>query len=181
MSSTPPAPPSLWDFSVQLYGQPGVADACLSLQEQHGLDVNLLLFGIWSDLFGNGGLDLEAFERITREASAWRDQVIIPTREARRAAKRGHPSLTASESEAVYRRMLDTELALEKTEQTIIERIAADAANVRPVVASEPGAPSRFLDWYLDDARVIATQEVCQSLETIASKSRAFGKFRLDQ
>ena len=34
---------SFWDFSVGTYRRPGVADACLSLQDRYGLDVNVLL------------------------------------------------------------------------------------------------------------------------------------------
>lgn len=33
----------LWQFSEQHYGRPGVAQACLQLQEEHGANVNLLL------------------------------------------------------------------------------------------------------------------------------------------
>ena len=37
----------LWEFSLKLYAEPGVAASCLSLQDQHGFDVNLVLFCIW--------------------------------------------------------------------------------------------------------------------------------------
>ncbi|PSJ44165.1 TIGR02444 family protein [Zobellella endophytica] len=33
----------LWQFSEQHYGRPGVAQACLQLQDEHGANVNLLL------------------------------------------------------------------------------------------------------------------------------------------
>ena len=36
--------------AAALYAQPGVADACLKLQDEFGLDVNLVLFCIWSRL-----------------------------------------------------------------------------------------------------------------------------------
>ena len=36
-----------WRFSLQFYRQPGVADACIALQEEAGVDVNLLLFLLW--------------------------------------------------------------------------------------------------------------------------------------
>ena len=37
-----------WAFSLEVYGRPGVAPACLALQDRHGLDVNLLLFCCWA-------------------------------------------------------------------------------------------------------------------------------------
>ena len=36
-----------WRFSLQFYRQPGVADACITLQEQSGVDVNLLMYLLW--------------------------------------------------------------------------------------------------------------------------------------
>jgi uncharacterized protein (TIGR02444 family) len=36
-----------WRFSLRLYRAPGVGDACIVLQEETGVDVNLLLFLLW--------------------------------------------------------------------------------------------------------------------------------------
>ena len=36
-----------WQFSLRFYRLPGVAEACIELQEQAGVDVNLLLFLLW--------------------------------------------------------------------------------------------------------------------------------------
>jgi uncharacterized protein (TIGR02444 family) len=36
-----------WDFSVRTYGRPGVAEACLALQNRDGADVNMLMFAAW--------------------------------------------------------------------------------------------------------------------------------------
>ena len=48
---TAPASPSagspFWRFSLRFYRLPEVADACITLQEQAGVDVNLLLFLLW--------------------------------------------------------------------------------------------------------------------------------------
>jgi uncharacterized protein (TIGR02444 family) len=55
----PPTPPNraskgaesegaaFWRFSLALYARPGVADALIALQDRAGLDVNLILFGLW--------------------------------------------------------------------------------------------------------------------------------------
>ena len=48
---TAPASPSagspFWRFSLRFYRRREVADACITLQEQAGVDVNLLLFLRW--------------------------------------------------------------------------------------------------------------------------------------
>ena len=38
---------NLWEFSLSVYGKSGVPDACLTLQNSHCLDVNLVLFCLW--------------------------------------------------------------------------------------------------------------------------------------
>ena len=48
---------AFWDFSLEAYARPGVAPACLDLQERHGADVNLLLFACWLSASGRGALD----------------------------------------------------------------------------------------------------------------------------
>lgn len=42
----------LWDFALALYAKPGVEAACLTLQEEAGLDVCELLFHCWLYSFG---------------------------------------------------------------------------------------------------------------------------------
>src|SRR5260221_13755017 len=40
----------LWRFSLRFYRRPGVADACIALQDGCGGDVNILLFFLWLPL-----------------------------------------------------------------------------------------------------------------------------------
>ena len=49
MSDTAPSSQGspFWRFSLQFYRLPKVADACIALQEEAGVDVNLLLFLLW--------------------------------------------------------------------------------------------------------------------------------------
>ena len=36
-----------WRYSLKFYGQSGVSDACIALQDGFGVDVNLLLYLFW--------------------------------------------------------------------------------------------------------------------------------------
>ena len=45
MSSSSARP--LWDFSLEVYGRPKVAETCLRLQDEFGVDVPVLLFAAW--------------------------------------------------------------------------------------------------------------------------------------
>ena len=73
---------SFWGFSVETYRKAGVAEACLSLQERHGIDVNVLLYCCW---YGStrGELDPPAMERILSFADPWAEHVVRPLRAAR--------------------------------------------------------------------------------------------------
>ncbi|MGI9450060.1 MAG: TIGR02444 family protein [Geminicoccaceae bacterium] len=72
-----------WDYSLSLYGRPGVERACLELQRRHGLDVNLLLFSFW---LADRGVELdEATLALAEQAvSTWHVEVIRPLRALRR-------------------------------------------------------------------------------------------------
>ena len=37
-----------WRFSIKFYGMPGVAPACIELQDQAKVDVNVLFFLLWN-------------------------------------------------------------------------------------------------------------------------------------
>jgi uncharacterized protein (TIGR02444 family) len=71
-----------WRFSLAVYGRPEVPPACLTLQEMHGLDVNLLLFACFAGVRGRAltGQDLEILEAA---AGPWHTQVVRPLRGAR--------------------------------------------------------------------------------------------------
>ena len=76
-----------WNYSLGLYAQPQVRDACLVLQDEHGLDVNLVLFCIWSGLAGPGQLEDAELNQAIARAARWQTDVVEPLRHIRRALK----------------------------------------------------------------------------------------------
>ena len=58
-----------WPFSLEVYRQPGVESACLSLQETAGLDVNALLFCCWTGAVGYGTLSELEMKAVISAAS----------------------------------------------------------------------------------------------------------------
>jgi len=73
---------SFWDFSVRTYRTPGVPDACLSLQNDYGADVNMLLYCCWVGVYV-GQFEHELFERASRFSAAWANHVVVPLRSVR--------------------------------------------------------------------------------------------------
>lgn len=71
-----------WNYSVATYSKAGVAEACLHLQEQLGIDVNVLLYCCWYGCT-RGTLDGATMERILLFAEPWAENVVRPLRAAR--------------------------------------------------------------------------------------------------
>ncbi len=102
-----------WRFSLAVYSRPEVPPACLTLQDMHGLDVNLLLFACFSGTCGRvlTGQDLEILEAA---AAPWHAQVVRPLRGARTWMK----AQSMSEAEGSLRETIKAlELEAERIEQ----------------------------------------------------------------
>ncbi|WP_193073331.1 TIGR02444 family protein [Pseudomonas sp. FME51] len=75
---------SLAEYAGQLYAQPGVETLLLSLQDEAGEDVLLLLTACW---LGSRGVaaDQALWQSLHARQSPWRQQVIEPLRQVRRS------------------------------------------------------------------------------------------------
>jgi uncharacterized protein (TIGR02444 family) len=79
-----------WTFSLNCYARPGVAEACLTLQDAHGLDVNLLLYALWlADR--DQQLTPGHYQSLTEAVLPWHREVVAPLRQLRRQW-RGKPA-----------------------------------------------------------------------------------------
>jgi len=85
----------LWDFALTLYAKPGVEAACLTVQEEAGLDVCELLFHCW---LYSCGLEAKpaALARQREQRCFWQHRVTAVLRELRRDLK-----ASAAERESV--------------------------------------------------------------------------------
>ncbi len=110
MSAFPENP--FWQFSLQVYAAPGVAEACLALQDRHALDVNLLLFACWAGASGHS-LDRSAFRRLRAASEPWQREIVAPLRRARRALK----PYPGAEEAALRKSLQEFELQAERLEQ----------------------------------------------------------------
>ena len=105
-----------WRFSLQFYRRPGVAEACIVLQEESGVDVNLLLFLLWHATQQRrlSAPDIAALEQ---KIAAWREQTVIPLRAIRRALKTPPALVEAGTAEAFRTRIKAVELEAERLQQ----------------------------------------------------------------
>ena len=122
-----------WRFSLQFYRMPGVADACIALQDEAGVDVNLLLFLLWNASLGRQ-LSRADVEDVERQVAEWREGVVIPLRELRRHLK-FPPSLIHKDAAEAYRtRIKRVELEAERLQQEALFALAQAAPPGRPAL-----------------------------------------------
>ena len=120
------APNPFWRYSLRVYRQDGVEQACLALQDDYGADVNLLLFCGWVASEGRC-LDGRRLRRAVARVRDWQSRVIVPLRQARRAHKRlaGAAGPASDSARSQHRRLLALELELECVEQSLLAELAA--------------------------------------------------------
>jgi uncharacterized protein (TIGR02444 family) len=144
-----------WRFSLGFYRMPEVADTCIALQDQAGVDVNLLMFLLWNATQGRQASkgDVESLERRVGE---WRNAAVIPLREIRRRLKSPPAVVDAATAEVFRTRIKAAELEAERLQQEAMYPLAqgfgapasspADAARVSvasyQAICSKPFPPA---------------------------------------
>ena len=88
---TPVSKSPFWRFSVKFYAVPGVAQACIELQDQARVDVNVLFFLLWNATQGRA-LNAADVTKVEEAIGPWREMTVVPIRNVRRALKSPPPS-----------------------------------------------------------------------------------------
>jgi uncharacterized protein (TIGR02444 family) len=115
---------AFWDFSLAAYARPGVAPACLALQERHGADVNLLLYACWLGASGRGALEAGRLAEAEALVGGWHRDVVRSLRGARQRLK-ANPDPAPPELALSLRRKLGAlELEAEHLEQLALAGLA---------------------------------------------------------
>ena len=110
----------LWAFSLRFYARPTVSEHCLALQDAAGADVNLILLLVHAAASGRV-VTAEQVAWLDHACSQWRDTVIRPLREARRAVR----SSQVDDTRDLYADLKATELAAERIAQGLLARAFA--------------------------------------------------------
>jgi uncharacterized protein (TIGR02444 family) len=145
-----PASP-FWDFSLRLYARPGVAAACLRLQERHGINVNILFCCLWQGMEGQAVTRRDVARMIARVRTL-HEQVVKPLRAARTALKRilaaetgAHLAAAGALRAAIKRSELDAEH---------LEQIMLTAMHPAPAGTASPALAEANTAAYLAVRRV---------------------------
>jgi len=136
----PPNQSDLWTWSLERYARDGVESGALKLQDEFGLNVNLLLWACWCagryqplpDLIIRKAIDL---------TSGWSREVTAPLRTARRFLKTPPPQVDIEMSESLRTRIKAVEINAEQVEQSILQNLVT--ANLEPATQTSPQATAR--------------------------------------
>lgn len=129
-----------WEFSLRTYNAAGAAEACLALQDEHGADVNMILYCCWA-----GGraapLDEAGLTRALAVSRDWGGQVVQPLRSVRRWMKAAGCAGGQVDREACLKlreRVKALELAAEQLQQQALAALPLPPGGERgpPAIAA---------------------------------------------
>jgi len=100
---------SFWQFSLALYAKPEAANFCLRLQDQHNMQVNLLLYSIW--LTFEGCILEPSLIKQNSQLQNWLTQIIPSIRYARKQVGE------KSKQDPLYKQLKACELTAEQQAQ----------------------------------------------------------------
>jgi uncharacterized protein (TIGR02444 family) len=117
-----------WAFALAIYARPGVAEACLALQNEAGVDVMMLLMVAFAAVRHRILLTPDEIKVLDQSCRPWREQIVWPLRAIRSGLKTGPRPAPSSETEQFRSKIKAVELAAERLEN----RCLADSLPLRP-------------------------------------------------
>ena len=105
-----------WAFALAIYARPGVAEACLTLQNEAGADVMMLLMVAFAAVRHRILLTPDEIEALDESCRPWREQIVWPLRAIRSGLKTGPLPAPSGETEQFRSKVKAVELAAERLE-----------------------------------------------------------------
>jgi uncharacterized protein (TIGR02444 family) len=105
-----------WAFALAIYAKPGVAEACLTLQNEAGVDVMLLLMATFAAVKHRLLLTADEIRVLDEASRPWLEQIVWPLRAIRSGLKTGPLPAPNNATEQFRSQVKALELAAEKLE-----------------------------------------------------------------
>lgn len=127
-----------WTFSLGYYRGAGVSEACLKLQDNCGVDVNVMLFLLWQASLKRqlGAVQVKA---LAEKVGPWQIDVIGPIRRLRRMLKGNALLLDKGATELFRTKIKAIELEAERLQQEAMCAMAA-GMTAEPAPSAEAAA-----------------------------------------
>jgi uncharacterized protein (TIGR02444 family) len=105
-----------WTFSLGIYSNKPVQEACIALQDRSGVDVNVMLYVLWlADQ--RWRLSIDDVRAVIGAVDSWRAEVVVPLRTARRALRTPPSAFDQPGVEALRAMVKKVELEAERLQQ----------------------------------------------------------------
>lgn len=138
---------SLWDWTLEAYARPGVPEACLALQDEHGLNTSFLLWAVWAE-----GPDAAVLAQAASAGKVWDSRVLQPIREVRRTLKASFPCVGDGPREGLREDVKSVELRAERVLMETLEALTQDRQGGTPALAALQAASRAWGGRAPDDA-----------------------------
>jgi uncharacterized protein (TIGR02444 family) len=160
-----------WRFSLGFYRQPGVGEACIRLQDEAGVDVNILLYLLWHAALERrlSGAEVEAIEQ---RIAPWRDQVVKPLRAIRRAIKIPPSVIESATAEGYRSKIKNVELEAERLQQEAMYDLAETSRFGEAASSPEEAARANIDAYRAMCPRPLPEQAVADILAAFSGYSR---------
>lgn len=144
---------SLWDWTLATYGKPGVPEATLVLQDEHGFNTAFLLWAIWANP------DRETLANGVQTTVLWDETVLWPLRNVRRGLKHSRRPFDDAAREGLREDVKAAELRAERVLMETLESLAG------PAVESDPaGALTRAAMAWCGQSPTAAMDQLVRAL-----------------
>lgn len=160
---------SFWDFSVRSYRIENVADACLSLQDERRVDVNMLLYCCW---FGvtRGQQQTEFFQNVFEFSETWAVQVVRPLRYVRTWLKLEgcpDPRMPTETCMEFREKVKGVEFNAEKIQQDVLQSLTESITEKDLALSDQLVAIAKNIHQYFATVNIVADDFVRERLLTI--------------
>ncbi|KRB40444.1 MAG: TIGR02444 family protein [Pseudomonadota bacterium] len=122
---------SLWDWTLEAYSRPGVPEACLTLQDDHGLNTSFLLWAVWAE-----GPDAAVLAAAANAGKVWDARVLAPVREIRRTLKPPFAAIDDGARESLREDVKAVELRAERVLMETFEALTEQRRGGTPALAA---------------------------------------------
>jgi uncharacterized protein (TIGR02444 family) len=109
-----------WAFALAIYARPGVAEACLALQNEAGVDVMLLLMATFAAVKRRTLLSTDEIRALDEACRPWREQIVRKLRTIRNELKTGPRPSPSEATEALRSKIKALELEAERFENQLL-------------------------------------------------------------
>ncbi len=161
---------TLWDFSLALYNEKPVQNACLALQDRHDIDVNILLFCCWLGI-RNTAIDRNEMQTVLTHTQVWQRMVVKPLRAIRHDMKGGVGLFPVNEAETLRAKIKSLELESEYLEQQQLETHADRLTERKSQASDRSDLMLANLQLYFVISKFIPKSEDTVDLETLVTES----------